>query len=155
MNKTTRILFVTFAVLLVIHVGLSVAFSYEVYDATAAIRRQQTRDMLSLQARIEKAEDVIQSSIQEAESQVLLSCPCNEPPCSCAKPEPIETTTAPSVYTLRTYRDIIGVFDPNGQLIHVLNVYCSALPDADQAALEAGIEVASLDEAFHMLEAYS
>lgn len=144
MNKTTRILFVTFAVLLVIHVGLSVAFSYTVYDTAADLRRQQTRDMLSLGARIDKAEALIEA-LQELEHDEDVSTPS----CTCS------ATITEDTYTLRTYHDVIGVFDKDNTLIRVLNVYCAALPEADRVALERGIQVSSMEEALALLEAFS
>jgi hypothetical protein len=144
MNKPTRILFVVFAVFLFIHVGLSVAFSYEVYNTAAELRRQQTRDMLSLGARIEKAEAMIQT-FQEHERDEAVS----KPSCSCS------SAVTETTYTLRAYRDVIGVFDCNDNLIRVLNVYRDALSASDQAALEKGIRVSSMEEALRLIAAYS
>ena len=150
MNKTTRILFVTFAVLLVIHVGLSVAFSHAVYDTAADLRRQQTRDMLSLGARNEKAESLNQL-LQEHECEKDVSIQACACACSCTD----QMTAKEHIYTLRAYRDVIGVFDHDNNLIRVINVYCASLPEADQAALKVGIEVSSWDEVSRLLEVYS
>ena len=160
MNKTARILLVTLAVLLVVHIGLSVTFCFEVYDTAAALRRQETRDMLSLRAGLEQAEAEIRILQQRLNDQATetpdLYRPCLcQSSCSCETQDKPADTAPTAVYTLRTYRDLIGVFDGDGQLIRVLNVYCAALPEADQAALESGITVSSMEEVFRILAAYS
>ncbi len=70
---------------------------------------------------------------------------------------PSETTALPiepndSSYTVCAYEGVIGVFDGDGALIETVNVALMTLPEADRAALEVGIEAASMDEVQRILD---
>ena len=158
MNKTTRILLIALAAVMALHIGLSIAFVVEVYDMADSIRHRETQDMLSLHASIEDAEAEIKSleqrlnAVSTTPPNTYVSCLCKDT-CSCEK-EP-ETVPQATTYTLRTYRDLIGVFDGEDRLIRVLNVYCASLPKSDQEVLSRGITVSSMDEVLQLLGVYS
>lgn len=49
-------------------------------------------------------------------------------------------------YEIRVYRDIIGVFDEEGNLKETRNVYVMTLPQADREVLAAGVWMSSYQE---------
>jgi len=67
-----------------------------------------------------------------------------------------EDTTSTTVYYLaKAYQSKIGIFDQNGTLIQVLDVYTKTLPQADRDLLEEGIELYSQKELNSLIEDYT
>ncbi len=58
------------------------------------------------------------------------------------------------VYLLGVHEGRVALFDAAGALIDSVNVFVMTLPDADRAALEAGIPVSSPEEARELMERY-
>ena len=152
MSKSTRIMFIAFAVVLAIHMGLSVAFVCEVYNKADDLRHQDTQNMLFLQAQLNQNDQ----RIQALEQDVSASTPSQDQPCIQCPADDVEVQTEKAyLYTVRRYNDVIGVFDGSGRLIKVINVHYDTLPQADQQALTRGIRAFSTDELQQLLAAYS
>ena len=58
-------------------------------------------------------------------------------------------------WVLKAYQGKIGVFDRDGTLIEVLDVYLYTLPKTDQRLLEEGIEVHSRKALLALIEDYT
>ena len=159
MNKTTRILLGIFAALFLVHAVLSVTFVCYVSDMEADIRRSKVRDTIYLRALIQENEDRIDVLENSSDITGGVTAPTPDLPCcnhdhdAVEIPEENPPTTA--AYILRKYRDLLGVFDGNGQLLRVINVYCDTLPETDRTALEQGITVSTLEELLFILDAYA
>ena len=54
--------------------------------------------------------------------------------------------TPTAAYVITVHEGVIGVFDTDGALVRVVNVYVETLPQADRAALAEGIEAADEQE---------
>ena len=158
MNKTTRILLGSFALLFLIHAVLSVTFACHVSNMEADIRRGEVQDVIYLRALIRDNQDRIE--MLEDRSNVTggtVSPPPDLPCCGCDHVTviPPESQPTEAAYTIRPYRDLVGVFDQNNQLIRVINVYRDTLSESDRAALEKGISVSSMDDLLLILDAYA
>lgn len=60
-----------------------------------------------------------------------------------------------AVWIIRTYEERIGVFNLNGSLEYVVDVYVITLPSADQALLKQGIYVKGQDQLTALMEDYT
>ena len=58
-------------------------------------------------------------------------------------------------WIVKEHNEKIGVFDSNGSLIKLIDIYVKALPKSDQAALREGILINSDKELYSIIEAYS
>ena len=67
----------------------------------------------------------------------------------------IESESALHYWIVKEYNEKIGIFDKNGDLFKIIDVYIKALPKSDQAALREGIEIKSEKELYSIIEAYS
>ena len=74
------------------------------------------------------------------------------------KDEPQESDTEASdtekIYTVHEYMGKIGIFDENGTLIKVLEVYVKTLPEADKRILEEGFQVVGIKQLNAIIEDY-
>ena len=64
-------------------------------------------------------------------------------------------TTEASCWILREFEGQIGVFEPDGTLIQIIETYVKTLPKADRSMLEEGIYARSKQELRDLIEAYS
>lgn len=152
MKQSTRILLIALGVLFAVYATLSVAFVCEVYDTEADLRHDQYRNTAYLHALIKQTEE----RMEQLEDRPCATVPSPDRPSDPTggnSTPPVEEVT-PILYTLRTYQDLIGVFDASGQLLKVINVYCDALPLPDRTALESGISFSSIEELIRVLNAY-
>ena len=65
-----------------------------------------------------------------------------------------ETVDTEKIYTVRAHMGKIGIFDQNGTLIKVLEVYVKTLPEADKRMLEEGFEVIGTKQLNAIIEDY-
>ena len=74
------------------------------------------------------------------------------------KDEPQDTETeahnAEKVYTVCEHMEKIGIFDENGTLIMVLEVYVKTLPEADKRILQEGFQVIGTKQLNAIIEDY-
>lgn len=74
------------------------------------------------------------------------------------KDEPQESDTeaphAEKIYTVHEYMGKIGIFDENGTLIKVLEVYVKTLPEADKRMLSEGFQVVGIKQLNAIIEDY-
>ena len=59
------------------------------------------------------------------------------------------------VWLIREYEERIGIFDENGALLDVIDVYVKTLPIADRSLLEEGFEVVGKQRLYSIIEDYS
>ena len=65
-----------------------------------------------------------------------------------------EAQNTEKIYTVREYMDKIGIFDENGTLINVLEVYVKTLPEADKRMLSEGFQVVGIKQLNAIIEDY-
>lgn len=65
-----------------------------------------------------------------------------------------EAQNTEKIYTVREYMGKIGIFDENGTLIKVLEVYVKTLPEADKRILEEGFDVVGEKQLNSIIEDY-
>ncbi len=70
-----------------------------------------------------------------------------------ADTEAIETDER-KTYTVREHMDMIGIFDENGALIKVLEIYVKTLPEYDQRMLKEGFVVVGTKQLNAIIEDY-
>lgn len=57
--------------------------------------------------------------------------------------------------TVRSYNGVIGVFDEDGRLIEVIDVYVKTLPETDRRLLEEGFTINSMKQLASIIEDYT
>lgn len=85
-------------------------------------------------------------------SREEVTLPTHESPADPSIDAEAGTVPAP-LYVVAEHRGIIGLFDPEGQLLRTVNVFVMTLPEADRVALAAGIPVSSPAEGEALMEA--
>ena len=65
-----------------------------------------------------------------------------------------ERTDKEKVYAVREHMGKIGIFDKDGMLINVLDVYVKTLPEADKRMLEEGFEIVGEKQLNAIIEDY-
>lgn len=66
-----------------------------------------------------------------------------------------ETLVSSNVWFVKKYNEKIGIFDNNGALLKVIDVYVKTLPKKDQTELQEGFWIDSDKELYSIIEAYS
>ena len=59
------------------------------------------------------------------------------------------------LFIVREYEEKIGIFDRNGKLLRIIDIYTKTLPKTDRALLREGIELRSQEELDSLIEDYS
>lgn len=59
------------------------------------------------------------------------------------------------LFIVREYEEKIGIFDRNGKLLRIIDIYTKTLPKTDRALLREGIELRSQAELDSLIEDYS
>ena len=65
------------------------------------------------------------------------------------------TNTEELHWIVKSYKEMIGVFDEKMQLIRIIEVYTKTLPEADRKLLEEGIVIRSKKEYNALMEDYT
>ena len=68
--------------------------------------------------------------------------------------KPVDTTPQ-AIYTVKEHSGIIGIFDQEGALVRVIEVYTKTLPEADRRLLGEGFEIVGDDQLNSIIEDYS
>ena len=70
---------------------------------------------------------------------------------------PADTTESSGevLFIVREYEEKIGIFDTNGRLLRIIDIYTKTLPKTDRGLLREGIELRSLAELDSLIEDYS
>ena len=66
-----------------------------------------------------------------------------------------ETENTSSLWLIKEHNEKIGIFDKNGALIKLIDVYTKTLPKNDRLELQKGFWVSSEKELYSIIEAYS
>ena len=66
-----------------------------------------------------------------------------------------ESTLQNEIFTLKSYKGKIGIFDSSAKLIDVIEVYVKTLPSTDRRMLEEGIEVSGREALISAIEDYT
>lgn len=64
-------------------------------------------------------------------------------------------STTEEHWIVKAYNEKIGIFNPDGELVEIIDTYIKSLPGKDQALLREGFEVNSKKELYSVIEAYS
>ena len=59
------------------------------------------------------------------------------------------------IYTVKEYLEKIGIFDSEGRLLQILEVYIKTLPEADKRLLREGFEVSGKKQLNSIIEDYT
>ncbi len=159
---------------------LSSLYTHAVSDELATLKRESHSDTVYLRCRLRELEselfaglldrlvtptepvggtpaaDTADTSADTAEAPTeavteAVTLPLHESPETRPSAEAVEPT---ALYLVGVHEGRIGLFDAAGNLIETVNVFVMTLPDADRAALEVGIPVASPEEGRTVMEAY-
>ncbi len=87
-------------------------------------------------------------------SAVETDTPQTAPPPS-SDTEATQPPSPPYCRTLRAYGDKLAVFDEEGKIVQIIEVYMKTLPQADQLLLREGISVSSEQELLSLIEDYT
>ena len=71
-----------------------------------------------------------------------------------APPVP-DTAPTEEGWIMQAYSDRIGIFKPDGTLLHVLDTYIKTLPEADRRLLGEGIPIQTRAELYALIEDYT